>query len=78
MKGMGSTCGPVSYTHLDVYKRQARSMVMKYGMSDKLGLICYGDDDDEVFIGRDPVSYTHLDVYKRQALSERLSEQQAG
>ena len=33
----------------------ARSMVMKYGMSDKLGLICYGDDDDEV-----SVSYTHL------------------
>ena len=31
----------------------ARSMVMKYGMSDKLGLICYGDDDDEIFIGRD-------------------------
>ena len=26
---------------------------MQYGMSDKLGLIAYGDDDDEVFIGRD-------------------------
>ena len=31
----------------------ARDMVKKYGMSDNVGLICYGDDDDEVFIGRD-------------------------
>ena len=31
----------------------ARSMVMKYGMSDKIGLVSLGDDSDEVFIGRD-------------------------
>ena len=31
----------------------AKSMVTKFGMSDSLGLICYGDDDEEVFIGRD-------------------------
>ena len=33
--------------------KMARDMVKKYGMSDDIGLICYGDDDDEVFIGRD-------------------------
>ncbi len=33
--------------------RTARDMVTKYGMSDNVGLICYTNDDDEVFIGRD-------------------------
>ena len=31
----------------------ARSMVTQFGMSDKVGLINYGSDEDEVFIGRD-------------------------
>ncbi len=31
----------------------ARRMVTRYGMSDNIGVICYDDDDDEVFIGRD-------------------------
>ncbi len=31
----------------------ARSMVMKYGMSEKLGPIQFGEDSDEVFIGRE-------------------------
>ena len=31
----------------------ARAMVTQYGMSEKLGLINYGSDEDEVFIGRD-------------------------
>ncbi len=33
--------------------RAARAMVTKYGFSDKVGEICYDNDDDEVFIGRD-------------------------
>ncbi|MDR0999998.1 MAG: ATP-dependent zinc metalloprotease FtsH [Clostridiales bacterium] len=31
----------------------ARNMVMKYGMSDALGPVQFGDDNEEVFIGRD-------------------------
>ena len=31
----------------------AKNMVKKYGMSEKIGIICYDNDDDEVFIGRD-------------------------
>ncbi len=31
----------------------ARSMVTRYGMSERVGMIDYDNDDDEVFIGRD-------------------------
>ena len=31
----------------------ARAMVTQYGMSEKIGMIDYGSDEDEVFIGRD-------------------------
>jgi cell division protease FtsH len=31
----------------------AKAMVTRFGMSDKLGLVNYDDDDNEVFIGRD-------------------------
>ena len=31
----------------------ARAMVMEYGLSDKIGTISYGSDNNEVFLGRD-------------------------
>ena len=45
----------------------ARSMVTKYGMSEKLGLIHYGDDSEEVFIGRD---LAHTRSYGEQIAGE--------
>ncbi|MCI8978324.1 MAG: ATP-dependent zinc metalloprotease FtsH [Lachnospiraceae bacterium] len=33
--------------------KAARDMVTRYGMSENIGVINYGSDDDEVFIGRD-------------------------
>ena len=38
---------------IKVATKEARRMVTKYGMSEKLGVINYDDSDDEVFIGRD-------------------------
>ena len=45
----------------------ARAMVMQYGMSDKLGLIAYGDEGDEVFIGRD---LAHTRSYSEEVAKE--------
>lgn len=44
----------------------AKSMVTKFGMSDKLGMVCYGDDDSEVFIGKD---LAHAKGYAEQTAS---------
>ncbi|HIY00682.1 MAG TPA: ATP-dependent zinc metalloprotease FtsH [Candidatus Blautia faecipullorum] len=45
----------------------ARAMVMQYGMSDKMGLIAYGDEGDEVFIGRD---LAHTRSYSEEVAKE--------
>ncbi|MBE5969246.1 MAG: ATP-dependent zinc metalloprotease FtsH [Lachnospiraceae bacterium] len=45
----------------------ARSMVTTYGMSEKLGLIHYGNEDEEVFIGRD---FGHTKGYAEKTAAE--------
>lgn len=45
----------------------ARAMVTKYGFSEKLGTIVYGDDNNEVFLGRD---YGHAQNYSESIASQ--------
>ena len=40
--------------------KTARNMITKYGMSEKLGPIAFGSDNEEVFIGKD---YNHMRDY---------------
>ena len=57
---------PVSYTHLDVYKRQMHDlMVHDYGPGHRIVSFHAEVPED----GDMAVSYTHLDVYKRQGIN---------
>ena len=49
----------------------ARAMVTQYGMSKELGMIQYGSDDDEVFIGRD---LAHTRSYS-EGVAEKIDEE---
>ena len=45
----------------------ARAMVMKYGMSDRLGPVAYGAQEEEVFLGRD---FNHQRNFSEKIASE--------
>ena len=61
--GLSEPSGPVSYTHLDVYKRQEGILLLADPrIRDLLDIKVYVEAD------ADAVSYTHLDVYKRQSV----------
>ncbi len=47
--------------------KMARDMVMKYGMSDALGPMTFGSDNDEVFLG---MSYAQTRDYSEQVAAE--------
>ena len=48
--------------------QEARKMVTKFGMSDKIGVICYEEEDeDEVFLGRD---FAHTKTHSEEMSGE--------
>ncbi len=50
----------------------AKAMVTKYGMSDKIGVIAYGEDGDEVFIGRDLAHARGYSEHIASAIDEEI------
>ena len=70
---LDSWAGSVSYTHLDVYKRQmghgsaAPGEPMRHSMRDMKRAPTVKDTPAVQSISPMPVPYTHLDVYKRKA-----------
>ncbi len=54
--------------------RTARDMVMKYGMSDSIGTICYQEEDEEVFLGKD---LAHTKPYSEEIAREIDNEVKA-
>ena len=53
----------------------AKSMITKFGMSERLGLINYDNDRDEVFIGRD---FGHTSRGTEKRLPERSTKKSSG
>jgi cell division protease FtsH len=54
--------------------RLARQMVCKYGMSDKLGPVSYGDDDHDVFLGRDFMTRKDFSEKKSEEIDDEVSQ----
>ena len=69
---MFHTAKAVSYTHLDVYKRQAWQPTLVPGQIKLKNLYDTGTSPNVL-----AVSYTHLDVYKRQ-IEKRWRDSSAG
>ncbi|WP_459505226.1 hypothetical protein [Erwinia amylovora] len=62
---------PVSYTHLDVYKRQVLTELELDDNAPALQQLLARSHPRHYRLDLGPASYTHLDVYKRQALCGR-------
>ena len=52
----------------------ARKMVTKFGMSDKLGLVTYGHDNNEVFLGRDFSSTPNYSEKTASVIDEEIEK----
>lgn len=50
----------------------ARDMVMRYGMSDKMGVMVYAENEGEVFLGRSVTKTTHISEKTMQQVDAEI------
>jgi cell division protease FtsH len=52
----------------------ARNCVTKWGLSDKLGPLSYGEDENEVFLGRSVTQHKHMSDDTQHAIDEEIRQ----
>ena len=52
----------------------AKDMVTKFGMSNELGPLSYGDNEDEVFLGRQITRQTHMSEETAKKVDEEVKK----
>jgi cell division protease FtsH len=50
----------------------ARNMVTKWGLSERMGPLAYGADDDEVFLGKSVTQHKHISDETAHAIDEEI------
>ena len=59
---------------IQVATKLARDMVTKYGMSNKLGPLAYGENEDEVFLGRSITRQQHMAEETSKKVDEEVKK----
>lgn len=52
----------------------ARNMVTKWGLSDKMGPLAYGENEDEVFLGRSVTQHKHISDETHRQLDQEVRQ----
>jgi cell division protease FtsH len=59
---------------IEMATRMARAMVTKYGMSDELGPLAYGSNEDEVFLGHSVARHQNMSEETQRRVDEEIAK----
>ena len=59
---------------IEMVTKMAKNMVTKYGMSNELGTIAYGENEEEVFLGRSVTKQQNMSEETAKKIDEEVKE----